>query len=51
MLVRFIACRHLVMVTGRSVILKLRKKLVHAVAELVLSEMSVVLWYRRNIPN
>lgn len=43
MLVRFIACRHLVMVTGRPVILKLRKKLVHAIAERVLSEMSVIL--------
>jgi len=32
------------MVTGRSVILRLRKKLVHAVAELVLSGMSVILW-------
>ena len=44
MLVHFIACRHLFMVTGRPVILKLRKKLVHAVAERVLSEMSVILW-------
>ena len=44
MLVRFIACRYLVMVKGRSVILKLGKKLVRTVAERVLSETSVILW-------
>ena len=32
------------MVTGRSLILKLRKRLVHAVAERVLPEMPVILW-------
>jgi len=42
--VSFIAWRYLVMVTGRSLILKLRKRLVHAVAERVLPEMLVILW-------
>jgi hypothetical protein len=44
MLVRYIACRYLVMVTGRSVTLKLRKRQVHAVVERVPAEMSVILW-------
>lgn len=43
-LVRYIACRYLVMVTDRSVTLKLRKRQVHAVAERVPAEMSVILW-------
>jgi uncharacterized protein (DUF4213/DUF364 family) len=44
MLVSCIACRYPVMVTGQTVILKLRERLVHAVAESVLPEMSVILW-------
>jgi len=43
-LVRFIACRYFVMVRSRFVILKSRKRLVHAVTERVLPEMSVILW-------
>jgi hypothetical protein len=39
-----IAYRYSVMITGRSVILKLREWLVHVVAESVLPEMSVILW-------
>jgi hypothetical protein len=44
MLVCYIACKYLVMVTGRSVTLKLRKWQVNAVAESVPAEMSVILW-------
>jgi hypothetical protein len=44
MLVSCIECGYLVRVTDRSVILNLRERLVHAVAERVLPEMSVILW-------
>jgi hypothetical protein len=44
MLVRCIAFRYLVIMTGLSVILKLRKRSVHAVAERMLTVLSVILW-------